>query len=179
MTPFRYSVINPNGSRFRRPNALLGVFYASEHALTAVAEMAFTGCCFTPNRLRHRIRTILENTPVSRSRWPVIARSIQRGAAVRHRWPALIIWGTTRILKAFADQAREARIEVIRYRSLRDPEHTDQTLPCCRRQRLPNRSRLAARAGSFIWIPTASVPCVNLRAYQLHSAATASAPIHD
>ena len=41
MTPFRYSVRNPHGSRFRRPHAPLGVFYASEHPATAVAEMAF------------------------------------------------------------------------------------------------------------------------------------------
>jgi hypothetical protein len=39
MTPFRYSAQNPNGSRFRRPNAPDGVFYAAEHSSTAIAEL--------------------------------------------------------------------------------------------------------------------------------------------
>src|SRR3954465_474783 len=30
MTPFRYSALNPNGSRFRKPNSPDGVFYAAE-----------------------------------------------------------------------------------------------------------------------------------------------------
>ena len=40
-TPFRYSATNPNGSRFRRPFAADGVFYAAEHIATAIAETAF------------------------------------------------------------------------------------------------------------------------------------------
>src|SRR5215468_9021159 len=38
MTPFRYSTQNPWGSRFRKPNAEAGVFYAAEHPETAIAE---------------------------------------------------------------------------------------------------------------------------------------------
>src|SRR5262245_12941212 len=41
MTPFRYSKQNPWGSRFRRPNADAGVFYAAEHSETAIAETVF------------------------------------------------------------------------------------------------------------------------------------------
>src|SRR5215469_15364872 len=40
-TPFRYDTPYPKGSRFRRPGKTLGVFYASEKAETAIAEMAF------------------------------------------------------------------------------------------------------------------------------------------
>ena len=41
MTPFRYSATNPFGSRFRKPFAEHGVFYAAEHPATARAETAF------------------------------------------------------------------------------------------------------------------------------------------
>ena len=40
-TPFRYGAVYPTGSRFRRAGMTEGVFYASETAQTAVAEMAF------------------------------------------------------------------------------------------------------------------------------------------
>src|ERR1700744_3738451 len=40
-TPFRYSATNPHGSRFRRPFATEGVFYAAEDVATAIAETAF------------------------------------------------------------------------------------------------------------------------------------------
>ena len=40
-TPFRYGSIYPYGSRFRRAGRTLGVFYAAETIMTAVAEMAF------------------------------------------------------------------------------------------------------------------------------------------
>src|SRR5437762_10637003 len=40
-TPFRYGAPYPAGSRFRRAGLTPGVFYASQTAPTAVAEMAF------------------------------------------------------------------------------------------------------------------------------------------
>jgi hypothetical protein len=40
-TPFRYGALYPLGSRFRRAGLSPGVFYASLHIVTAVAEMAF------------------------------------------------------------------------------------------------------------------------------------------
>jgi len=40
-SPFRYGSAYPTGSRFRRAGITAGVFYASEAAATAVAEMAF------------------------------------------------------------------------------------------------------------------------------------------
>ncbi len=40
-TPFRYGAPYPQGSRFRRAGFTPGVYYASEHVETAVAEAAF------------------------------------------------------------------------------------------------------------------------------------------
>jgi RES domain len=40
-TPFRYGALHPQGSRFRSASQRPGVFYASLHITTAVAEMAF------------------------------------------------------------------------------------------------------------------------------------------
>ena len=40
-TPFRYGAPYPAGSRFRRAGLTPGVFYGSEDAATAIAEMAF------------------------------------------------------------------------------------------------------------------------------------------
>ena len=40
-TPFRYGAPYPNGSRFRRAGLTPGVFYASHHVETAIAETVF------------------------------------------------------------------------------------------------------------------------------------------
>lgn len=40
-TPFRYGAPYPIGSRFRRSGFTLGVYYASEHPHTAIAELCF------------------------------------------------------------------------------------------------------------------------------------------
>src|SRR5919106_1273755 len=40
-TPFRYGAVYPAGSRFRRAGVTEGVFYGSETAETAIAEMTF------------------------------------------------------------------------------------------------------------------------------------------
>ena len=45
-TPFRYQSPYPTGSRFRRAGFTAGVFYASQLAETAVAEMAFRRLLF-------------------------------------------------------------------------------------------------------------------------------------
>ena len=45
-TPFRYRAFYPHGSRFRGAGHTAGVFYASQKAATAVAEMAFRRLLF-------------------------------------------------------------------------------------------------------------------------------------
>ncbi|OSI60338.1 hypothetical protein BSZ21_38935 [Bradyrhizobium canariense] len=122
VTPFRYSVINPNGSRFRRPNAPHGVFYASEHALTAVAEMAFYRLLF----YAESPATPYPQNPGEYSGFAVEIASdrtldlTELPFANEDQLNHLRDYSQS---QGFADQAREARIEVIRYRSLRDPEH--------------------------------------------------------
>lgn len=64
-TPFRYGAAYPHGSRFRRAGFTEGVYYAAAKVETALAEMAFTGCCFMPNRRVRRCPPIPPNIPPS------------------------------------------------------------------------------------------------------------------
>jgi hypothetical protein len=122
-TPFRYGAVYPTGSRFRRAGRTLGVFYASEDASTAVAEMAF-----------HRLLFFAESPTTP---WPTNAadytsfavavaslRSLDlfRPPLVRNR----AIWThpiENEPCQVFADVARAVEAEIIRYQSVRDPRH--------------------------------------------------------
>jgi hypothetical protein len=120
-TPFRYGSAYPSGSRFRRAGNTAGVFYASEQPQTAVAEMAF-----------HRLLFFAESpgTP-----WPAnpaeytafcaeyaaekaIDLTKGRYGAHRAKWMHVADYSHC---QAFADAARGAGIEIIRYGSVRDP----------------------------------------------------------
>jgi hypothetical protein len=122
MTPFRYSATNPNGSRFRRPNSALGVFYASEHAATAVAEMAFYRLLFfaespaTPYPRNPGEYTGFAVEVAGDRALNLTVAPFANDSQLYHLWDYSHSQG-------FADQAREARIGLIRYLSLRDPEH--------------------------------------------------------
>jgi RES domain len=120
MTPFRYSVSNPWGSRFRRPNAPLGVFYASEHPNTAIAEMAF-----------HRLLFFAESPstpwPQNPGEYTAFASEFESDRVLDLNQEPFI--GETALFELasysagqeFADVARLAKIEIIRYPSVRDP----------------------------------------------------------
>ena len=121
MTPFRYSSANPWGSRFRRPNAPEGVFYAAEHPETAITEMSF-----------HRLLFFAESP---RTPWPRNAGEYTAFAVEFRSEHALDMTiapfrDNARIFdpanydagQAFADEARNAAIEVLKYASVRDPE---------------------------------------------------------
>ena len=121
MSPFRYSATNPFGSRFRRPNSPLGVFYASEHAATAIAEKAF-----------YRLLFYAESpaTPFPRNPGEYTAFAAEL-AGDRSLDVTVALFANDSLLshlsdyshsQAFADVAREANIAMIRYSSLRDPE---------------------------------------------------------
>ncbi|WJR76488.1 RES family NAD+ phosphorylase [Bradyrhizobium sp. NP1] len=120
-TPFRYSSTNPHGSRFRRPFAVEGVFYASEDPETAIAETAF-----------HRLLFYAESPdtpwPANAGEFSAFACSFRSGRAsditqkpfsedrrLYHRTD----YSTSQV---FADLARTVGFDVIRYRSVRDPE---------------------------------------------------------
>jgi hypothetical protein len=121
-TPFRYGAIYPTGSRFRRAGRTPGVFYAAENPETAVAEMAFYRLLFfaespdTPwpsNAAEYTAFSAAIRTPFAID---LIQPPLGRDAA---RWTHPTDYSDCQSL---AETARAAKIEAIRYRSVRDPE---------------------------------------------------------
>jgi hypothetical protein len=124
-TPFRYGAPHPNGSRFRRAGFTPGVFYASETASTAIAEMAF-----------HRLLFFAESPDTP---WPVNAGEYTAFSVPFTTAAALDLTRTTALARDraiwkdrldytgcqdLADHARGAGVEVLRYESVRDPVTT-------------------------------------------------------
>jgi hypothetical protein len=122
MTPFRYSRQNPWGSRFRRPNAEAGVFYAAEHPETAIAETVF-----------HRLRFFADSPEIP---WPQNAaeytgfsvevrseRAIDLTAFPPDELTDILDPVDYRAGQALSERAREVGIELIKYPSIRDPDH--------------------------------------------------------
>jgi hypothetical protein len=120
-TPFRYGAVYPQGSRFRRARRTSGVFYAAETPATAVAEMSFYRLLFYAES---------PDTP-----WPTDAAEYTAFSAAittnrlldltreplsedRALWTDLADYGPCQV---FADAARAADADVIRYASVRDP----------------------------------------------------------
>jgi hypothetical protein len=122
-TPFRYAAVYPTGSRFRRAGMTEGVFYAAEAPQTAVAEMAFCRLLFfaespdTPWPANPA-----EYTAFSAEYATKKAIDLTKGkySADRARWMHVTDYSHC---QAFADAARAAKIEIIRYASVRDPDH--------------------------------------------------------
>lgn len=121
-TPFRYRPY-PMGSRFRRAGMTPGVFYASAHPETAVAEAAF-----------YRLLFFAESpaTPWPANAAEFTAFAVRYGSARaidltrpplarrRKRWMHPTDYAPC---QALADEARAADVEVIRFASARDPQH--------------------------------------------------------
>jgi hypothetical protein len=120
-TPFRYSATNPHGSRFRRPFATEGVFYAAEHVATAIAETAFYRTLFyaespdTPWPTNAGEYTAF-SIAFKSSRVSDIARKPYLDDA------DLYHLSDYTAAQAFADVARAQNFEIIKYRSVRDGE---------------------------------------------------------
>jgi hypothetical protein len=119
-TPFRYTPY-PFHSRFRRSGSLEGVFYAAEATETAVAEAAFYRLLFyaespvTPwpaNPNEHTAFAANIATPLATdlTREPFVAQ--------RNDWTHPTDYASCLNL---AEAARAAKIEAIRYESVRDP----------------------------------------------------------
>src|SRR6516165_10691824 len=122
-TPFRYGAVYPNGSRFRRAGITAGVFYAAESVETAVAEMTF-----------HRLLFFAESPrtpwPQNPAEYTAFAAEFATKKAIDLRrgrfraqgaaWENPVDYSQC---QALAEAARLAAIEVIRYRSVRDPKH--------------------------------------------------------
>ncbi|OLB77601.1 MAG: hypothetical protein AUI16_05805 [Alphaproteobacteria bacterium 13_2_20CM_2_64_7] len=120
-TPFRYGAAYPKGSRFRRAGMTEGVFYGSEEPATAVAEMAF-----------YRLLFFAESPATA---WPQNAAQYTAFSAQYATKKAMdltrrkyevdrAVWMHVtdyHHCQAFADTARAAKVEVVRYASVRDP----------------------------------------------------------
>src|SRR5689334_9257238 len=120
-TPFRYGAVYPMGSRFRRAGLTEGVFYAAEAPQTAVAELVFWRLLFfaespdTPWPAN-----AAEYTAFSAAYATKKAVDLTRGRLARDRdqWTHLSDYTAC---QALADAARTAKVELIRYLSVRDP----------------------------------------------------------
>jgi hypothetical protein len=120
-TPFRYGAVYPSGSRFRRGGNTEGVFYASELPETAAAEMAFYRLLFfAESPATPWPANPAEYTAFSSQYATKRAIDLTKGKfiAERSKWMHLTDYSHC---QAFADVARVAKIEVIRYASVRDP----------------------------------------------------------
>jgi len=118
-TPFRY---RPHaGSRFRAPFEA-GVWYGAEALRTGLAEKSYWRLRFlmdspgTPD-LKPVPHTAFRAAARSSAALDLTAAPFARERAV---WVARNSYQRT---QAFGSLAREARIEIIRYESVRDPEH--------------------------------------------------------
>jgi hypothetical protein len=120
-TPFRYAPY-PYGSRFRRARQRNGCFYAAERVETAVAEAAFHQLLFFLDAPGARRPT----NPQERTAFRVpseTTHAIDLTEAPLNRDAALWQHPTNYDpCQGLADAARDAGIEAIRYRSVRDPD---------------------------------------------------------
>jgi RES domain len=120
-TPFRYGAPYPNGSRFRRAGRTLGVYYAAELPTTTVAEIAFYRLLFfaespnTPWPNDAAEYTAFSADVASQRMLDLTQASLSKDEAI---WTDLRNYEGC---QAFAETARAAEGDVIRYRSVRDP----------------------------------------------------------
>lgn len=131
-TPFRYGSIYPHGSRFRRAGKTKGVYYAAGTVLTAVAEMAFY-------RLLFFAESPATQWPLDAAEYTAFAAAIKCERAIDLTRPPFdrnkAAWTHPTdyaACQAIADVAREADMEAIRYRSVRDPQGVNIALLSCR-----------------------------------------------
>jgi RES domain len=122
-TPFRYGAVYPNGSRFRRAGITEGVFYAAEAIETAITEMAFHRLLF----FAESPHTPWPQNPATCTAFATAYRTkkaidLTRGRFRGHSadWSNPADYSQC---QALAETARIAAIEIIRYRSVRDPKH--------------------------------------------------------
>jgi len=130
-TPFRYGSVYPYGSRFRRAGKTKGVYYAAETVLTAVAEMAFY-------RLLFFAESPQTQWPNDAAEYTAFAAAIkcERASDLTHppldrdvrAWTHPTDYNAC---QAIADVAREAGMQAIRYRSVRDPKGANIALLTC------------------------------------------------
>lgn len=118
-TPFRYPPL-PSGSRFRSP-VDPGVFYGADEQRTACAELGYWRWRLLLDSPSldaiDPMQQTLFKTPV---RGPAIDLRAPPHARQRKRWTDPLDYSACQQL---AREAREAGVHIIRYESVRDPEH--------------------------------------------------------
>ena len=145
-TPFRYS--SPVGSRFRAP-ADPGVWYGAERERTACAELGFWRWRFLMDSAG---LDSLGPSPQTVFRAAIDANMVDLTAAPFKR--SRLEWTDPRNYTAsqrFAEIARQANVDAIRYESVRDPQHAGAVAvlqPSCFKPRKPLEQR--------IWLLTVS-----------------------
>ena len=131
-TPFRYGAPYPSGSRFRRAGLTRGVFYASNTPVTAMIETAF-----------HRLLFFADSPatpwPANPGEFTVFSARFRTGAGVDLTRPPFDAdaerWTHRRdytACQAFADLARQALVDVVRYASARADGAINYALLECR-----------------------------------------------
>jgi RES domain len=117
-TPFRYR--SQYGSRFRRAFDA-GVFYGAEQLRTALAEKSFwLSHFFRDSPALHHVRPLPQTAFVAEVGGKAVDLTREPLAGLRPRWTQRKEYAATQSLAA---TVREARIPLIRYESVRDPEH--------------------------------------------------------
>ena len=129
-TPFRYAPPYPKGSRFRRAGLTPGVFYASQHTTTAVAEMAF-------QRLLFYAESPATPWPQATGEYTAFSVKFSTGASIDLSLPPFATdvkkWRSPTDYshcQSLADAAREAGINLIRYQSARADGKNVALLAC-------------------------------------------------
>lgn len=120
-TPFRYKPFDRWGSRFSRPHGQ-GLFYAAEARRTALAETTFYRLLFLAGPDEPRL-------PATKSTYTLFAVDVAAPQAIdltvpplaadAGRWTDLTDMTHTQSL---GEAVREAGLDAIRYRSVRDPD---------------------------------------------------------
>ncbi|WP_119302568.1 RES family NAD+ phosphorylase [Dongia deserti] len=121
-TPFRYRPY-PRGSRFRPAGLSPGVFYASAEVETAIAELAFYRLLFfAESPATPWPSNASEHTTFSMRYGSGKAIDLTRPPFLRRRkdWMHPTDYAPC---QALADEARAAGVEIIRFASVRDPQH--------------------------------------------------------
>lgn len=120
-TPFRYAATPRTGSRFRRPGNAGGVFYASEDYETAAAEIVFYRLLFfaeSPGTPWPKEAVEYTGFSVALAVDHAVDLTVPPFAEYRATW---IHPSGCEPCQELADAARNARLSLIRYESVRDP----------------------------------------------------------
>ena len=151
-TPFRY--VSPIGSRFRAA-ADAGVWYGAEKERTACAELGFWRWRFL---MDSRGLDSLGPSPQTVFRAAIDGRLVDLTQApfkrARADWTDPDHYAAS---QGFAQVARQANVEAIRYESVRDPEHAGAVAvlrPACFKPRKPLEQRiwlLTVRPEAAVW----------------------------